>query len=36
MNNNDIYKKSDLGRDEIKSQSLGVLPREARACHQLA
>lgn len=30
MNNNDIYKKSDLGRDEIKSQSLGVLPREAR------
>lgn len=30
MNNNNIYKKSALGREEIKNQSLGVLPREAR------
>ncbi len=30
MNSNDIFRKSDLGRQEIKSQSLGVLPREAR------
>ncbi|WP_367105493.1 hypothetical protein [uncultured Psychrobacter sp.] len=30
MNNNDIYQKSELGREEIKNQSLGVLPREAR------
>lgn len=30
MNNNDIYKKSALGREEIKNQNLGVLPREAR------
>ena len=30
MNNNDIFRKSDLGREEIKNQSLGVLPREAR------
>lgn len=30
MNSNDIPRKSDLGREEIKTQSLGVLPREAR------
>lgn len=30
MNNNDIYQKSELGREEVKTQSLGVLPREAR------
>lgn len=30
MNSSDIPRKSDLGREEIKSQSLGVLPREAR------
>ncbi len=30
MNSNDIFRKSDLGREEIKNQSLGVLPREAR------
>ena len=30
MNNNDIYKKSALGREEINNQSLSVLPREAR------
>ena len=30
MNNNDIYRKSDLGREEIKSQNMCVLPREAR------
>lgn len=30
MNSNDVYQKSDLGREEIRSQSLGVLPREAR------
>lgn len=30
MNYSDVFQKSDLGRDEIKSQSLGILPREAR------
>ena len=30
MNNSDVFRKSDLGREEIKTQSLGVLPREAR------
>ena len=30
MNYGDVFRKSDLGRAEIKSQSLGVLPREAR------
>ncbi len=30
MNNNDVFQKSDIGRQEIKNQSLGVLPREAR------
>ena len=30
MNNNDVFRKSDLGREEIKNQTLGVLPREAR------
>jgi len=30
MNDNEVFQKSDLGRQEIKSQSLGVLPREAR------
>ena len=30
MNSNDVYQKSALGREEIRSQSLGVLPREAR------
>ena len=30
MNSNDVYQKSTLGREEIRSQSLGVLPREAR------
>ncbi len=30
MNSNDIFQKSDLGREEIKNKSLGVLPREAR------
>lgn len=30
MNNGDVFQKSDLGRQEIKSQSLGILPREAR------
>lgn len=30
MKYSDIFKKSDVGRDEIKYQSLGVLPREAR------
>ena len=30
MNNSDIPIKTDLGREEIKNQSLGVLPREAR------
>ena len=30
MNYDDVFQKSNLGREEIKSQSLGVLPREAR------
>lgn len=30
MNDNDIFQKSDLGREEIKAQNQGVLPREAR------
>lgn len=30
MNYGDVFQKSDLGREEIKSQSLGILPREAR------
>ncbi len=30
MNHSDVFRKSDIGRDEIKTQSLGVLPREAR------
>lgn len=30
MNNNDIYRKTALGIEEIKDQSTGVLPREAR------
>lgn len=30
MNSSDVFRKSDLGREEIKTQSLGVLPREAR------
>lgn len=30
MNNSDVFRKSDIGRQEIKNQSLGVLPREAR------
>ncbi|MGP4716389.1 hypothetical protein ACTXGL_07105 [Psychrobacter sp. T6-6] len=30
MNDGDVFRKSDVGREEIKSQSLGVLPREAR------
>lgn len=30
MNYGDVFRKSDLGREEVKSQSLGVLPREAR------
>ena len=30
MNYGDVFRKSDLGRAEIKSQSLGILPREAR------
>ena len=30
MNSSEVFQKSDLGRQEIKSQSLGVLPREAR------
>jgi hypothetical protein len=30
MNDNDIFKKSDLGREAIKNQSMSVLPREAR------
>ncbi|WP_201555639.1 hypothetical protein [Psychrobacter sp. 72-O-c] len=30
MNNSDIFRKSDLGREEIKNQEMGVLPREAR------
>lgn len=30
MNYGDVFRKSDLGREEIKSQGLGILPREAR------
>ena len=30
MNYDDVFQKSDVGRREIKSQHLGVLPREAR------
>lgn len=30
MNANDIFRKSDLGRKEIKNQGQGVLPREVR------
>jgi hypothetical protein len=30
MNYSDVFRKSDLGREEIKYQSLGILPREAR------
>lgn len=30
MNNNDVFLKTDLGREEIKSQGLALLPREAR------
>ncbi|WP_201596026.1 hypothetical protein [Psychrobacter vallis] len=30
MNYSDVFRKSDLGREEIQSQSLGILPREAR------
>lgn len=30
MNDSDVFLKTDLGRNEIKSQSLGILPREAR------
>ena len=30
MNSNDVFQKSELGLQEIKDQSLGVLPREAR------
>lgn len=30
MNANDIFRKSELGRQEIKNQSQGILPREAR------
>lgn len=30
MNYSDVFQKSDLGREEIQSQSLGILPREAR------
>lgn len=30
MNNSDVFEKSDLGREEIKAQNQGVLPREAR------
>ena len=30
MNSSNVFRKSDLGRKEIKTQSLGVLPREAR------
>jgi len=30
MNSSEIFQKSDLGRLEIKSRHLGVLPREAR------
>ena len=30
MNSIDVFRKSDLGRKETKTQSLGMLPREAR------
>lgn len=30
MNSHDVFMKTDLGREEIKSQGLGTLPREAR------
>lgn len=30
MNSSDVFVKTDLGRDEVKSQGLGILPREAR------
>lgn len=30
MNASDVFQKSELGREEIKSQSLSILPREAR------
>ena len=30
MKDGDVFQKTDLGREEIKSQSLGILPREAR------
>lgn len=30
MNYDDVFQKSDLGREEIKSQTQGMLPREAR------
>lgn len=30
MHKSDVFLKTDLGRDEIQSQGLGVLPREAR------
>jgi hypothetical protein len=30
MNDSDVFRKTDLGRKEVKSQSLGILPRDAR------
>lgn len=30
MKYGDVFQKSDIGRDEIKNHSIGVLPREAR------
>ncbi len=30
MKYNDVFKKSDLGREEVKYRTLGILPREAR------
>ena len=30
MNNNDVYQKSDLSREEIKNKNLAILSREAR------
>ena len=30
MNDGDVFQKTELGREEIKFQSLGILPREAR------
>lgn len=30
MNYDDVFQKSDLGREEVKSQTQGILPREAR------